>query len=288
MRANLEPVADLLRETADRFVMPRFRTLDPAEIREKAPNDLVTVADEEAEAFLTPRLRDLLPGSVVVGEEAAAADPALLGAYTGEAPVWTIDPVDGTANFAKGNPRFCMMVALSRGDEVVAGWIHDPAGGRLYRAETGAGAVREDLDSGATVPLPPLAEPKGDPRGIISLKYMPQATRKTVRDRAGAYGGGYTSGCAGQDYIRLAEGGTDYAIYRRIMPWDHAAGVLLHREVGGFAAFRCSGSYSPRIHQETLIMARNEALWRDLSTDLFADLDLDTVADSRAGIPRPD
>ncbi|MCR9255983.1 MAG: inositol monophosphatase [Alphaproteobacteria bacterium] len=277
MSLPLDKVGPLLREAADRYVMPRFRSLDEGEIREKGPNDLVTVADEEAEAFLTPRLENLIPGSLVVGEEAASADSGLLDRYAGDDLVWTIDPVDGTANFAKGSPKFCMMVALSRGAELIGGWIYDPAGGRLYRAEAGAGTLRED-DEGDARRLAPLAPRAMAPHGIISLKFMPQEMRQTVRERAGAHGGGYTSGCAGQDYIKLIEGGIDYAIYRRIMPWDHAAGVLLHQEVGGYAAFRRSGAYTPRIHQETLIIARDEGLWQVLSEDLFADLPLDDVA----------
>ena len=73
-------------------------------------NDLVTVADREAELFLTPRLLDLVDG-VVIGEEACASDPGLRA--RADAPVaWTVDPVDGTGNFVAGNERFCCMVAL--------------------------------------------------------------------------------------------------------------------------------------------------------------------------------
>lgn len=268
-----ERVNDLLREAAETFVLPRFQALDPSEIKEKAPNDLVTVADEEAEAFLTPKLRDLIPGSVVVGEEAASATPDILERYGTDDVVWTIDPVDGTANFAKGKPRFAMIVALSKGDHLMGGWIYDPAGGRLYWALDGSGCVRESDDGHSDV-LPQLSSSR-EAHGIISLKYMPQEHRALVRERAKVMGGGYTSGCAGHDYIRLIEGGVDYAIYRRIMPWDHAAGVLLHKEVGGHAAFRSSGRYTTRIHQETLIMARDEALWHNLSDQLFDGLDLD-------------
>ncbi|MBM3573671.1 MAG: inositol monophosphatase, partial [Alphaproteobacteria bacterium] len=85
------------------------------DIKEKTgPKDLVTIADVEAERRLGPVLTDLLPGSVVIGEEAASADPTVLNRLAGEAPVWLIDSVDGTLNFSEGDPRFCVMVPLAR------------------------------------------------------------------------------------------------------------------------------------------------------------------------------
>ena len=62
----------------------------------------------------------MLPGSLVVGEEGVAADPGVLEALSGDAPVWIIDPIDGTANFADGKPIFAVMVALVRRGETVA------------------------------------------------------------------------------------------------------------------------------------------------------------------------
>src|SRR5437879_2711858 len=108
---DLERVTGLIEETAALEILPRFRKLAAGDIREKEPGDLVTVADEAAEARLTPLLTALLPGSLVLGEEAAAADPKLLNRLLGDHPVWVIDPVDGTGNFAAGRPAFAVMVA---------------------------------------------------------------------------------------------------------------------------------------------------------------------------------
>jgi fructose-1,6-bisphosphatase/inositol monophosphatase family enzyme len=63
MTIDMEGVGDLLRQAGREIIMPRFRRLRVDDIREKAQADLVTIADEEAEAFLTPRLEALLPGS---------------------------------------------------------------------------------------------------------------------------------------------------------------------------------------------------------------------------------
>src|SRR5215475_5254326 len=101
---DLARVTSLIEETAGAEILPRFRKLAAGEIREKTPGDFVTVADEAAEARLTPLLSALLPGSLVLGEEAAAADATLLDRLFDTQPVWVIDPVDGTSNFAEGRP----------------------------------------------------------------------------------------------------------------------------------------------------------------------------------------
>ena len=140
----------LLRDAARAEIMPRFRRLGAGDVRRKTgPLDLVTDADEAAERVIAAGLAARFPGCVVVGEEGAAADPALLGRLADADLAFVVDPVDGTANFAAGLPLFgCMAAAIVRG-EVVAGWIHDPLGddtasrcaarGPGSRRRTGAG-----------------------------------------------------------------------------------------------------------------------------------------------------
>jgi fructose-1,6-bisphosphatase/inositol monophosphatase family enzyme len=107
----MDAVSQLMREAADTIVLPVFGRREAAP-EEKEPGEWVTVADRAAEAFLTPRLVDLLPGSVVVGEEAAAAEPSIFGRLGFAGHVWLLDPLDGTANFANGRAPFAVMAAL--------------------------------------------------------------------------------------------------------------------------------------------------------------------------------
>ncbi len=85
-------VTGLIREVTEAVILPRFRNLEQGEVKEKGPNDLVTVADTDAERLLTARLIEMLPGSTVVGEEAVAADAKVLERLKGDAPVWILDP----------------------------------------------------------------------------------------------------------------------------------------------------------------------------------------------------
>jgi len=71
-------VSRLILEVTSTEIMPRYRRLDRGDWREKSPGDIVTIADERAEAALASRLLELVPGSVLVGEESSSKDSALL------------------------------------------------------------------------------------------------------------------------------------------------------------------------------------------------------------------
>jgi fructose-1,6-bisphosphatase/inositol monophosphatase family enzyme len=135
-----ERVAELMRETAAAELLPRFRNLSKAEVRQKRPGDIVTVADLASEQRLASGLAKILPGVPVVGEEAVEKDPGLLElvARPGEA-CWIVDPLDGTANFAAGRDRFAMIICLVQDTKAVAGWILDVPNDRLAVAQRGSG-----------------------------------------------------------------------------------------------------------------------------------------------------
>ena len=135
-------VAALLRAAADEAVLPRWRALRPEQVATKSrPDDLVTVADTEAEAIITAGLRELSPGTPVIGEEAVAADPSLLDGLTTLPAYWLVDPVDGTGNFVDGSPDFGVMAAYVESGEVAAAWIWLPVHDHLAVAVRGAGAT---------------------------------------------------------------------------------------------------------------------------------------------------
>ena len=146
-------VAEAMRKTAAAEILPRFGRLAPSDIAEKRPGETVTVADTAAEAMLTRLLRELAPATVV-GEEGIEAEPSLLARLAGPDPLWIVDPVDGTDNFAKGDKRFGMIVAFARGGETLAGWILDPLEDRVVWAAKGEGAWMNGERLAATLPAP--------------------------------------------------------------------------------------------------------------------------------------
>lgn len=220
-------VSALMRAVASTAVLPRFRRLAAHEIAEKAPGELVTAVDLEAERRLADGLATLCPSARIVGEEAAADDPRLLDTV-GQGLVWLIDPLDGTANFAAGREPFGMMVALVEDGFTLAGWILAPSTGRLCHAEHGGGATVDG------VPVTTRSSGRIPPIAALGTHFMSPEHRARVHARAeGRFDVRPVPRCAAESYARLALGHDDVALFQRTLPWDHAAGALFLTEAGG-------------------------------------------------------
>lgn len=259
-------VSALIAGAAAIEIMPRFRHLAEDEIRAKsAPDDLVTVADEAMERRLSTELCQLLPGSVVIGEEAAAADPSLHELISGPAPVWVIDPLDGTSSFAAGRTAFGVIVALVARGETLMGWIHNPNTMETVAAERGSGAWLGDTKLTVTVAVPPSVAAL---RGAMATKFFPQPIRERLDSRRALFRRHRQSHAAG-DYVQLVNGSLDFALYQRTLPWDHAAGALIHAEAGGYSARLDGTPYRPVHREGGLLAAPDRATWDYLHAVLF-------------------
>jgi fructose-1,6-bisphosphatase/inositol monophosphatase family enzyme len=266
---DIDAVARLIAEAAAEEIMPRFAKLAVGDVREKGPGDLVTIADEAVERRLAPQLIGLLPGSCVIGEEEAAVDVSVLQRLEEPAPVWIIDPVDGTANFAAGKGDFGVMVALVQAGRTVAGWIHDPVNKRMATAERGAGAW---LDGKRLAVAPPPADP-AELSGTLLVGFHgdPELGRR-IQQRRERIRAVKSRRCAATEYLQLATGQMHFALFSRLMPWDHAPGVLIHAEAGGYNGYiDDGGGYEPaRITAKGLLLAPDRASWQALYDRLIA------------------
>ncbi|MFD7815291.1 inositol monophosphatase family protein [Streptomyces sp. NPDC059785] len=223
-------VEEAVRTAAATEIMPRHRQLAAYEIDQKAgPHDLVTDADRNAEAYLTKVLPELLPGSVVVGEEAVHADPATYEALKGGAPVWIVDPVDGTRQFVRGETGFCTLVALALDGVLHASWTYAPAREQFATAIRGRGAVLdgEPLTAGSPGPGSELSVAHSHPDYTTDEQKHALLALRTegVRPRP--------CGSAGLEYLAVARGELDATAFSWEAAWDHAAGLLLVEEAGG-------------------------------------------------------
>ena len=268
--ADLAALADILRAAAAAEILPRFRRLAAGDIREKTgPLDLVTEADEAAERHISAALARRFPGAVVVGEEATAADPALLGALAGADLAFVVDPVDGTSNFAWGLPLFgCMAAAIVRG-EVVASVILDPVTGSAAMALRGEGAWTEEADGRRSDLRVAAAVPLGDMTGAASWRFLPEPQKSRIARRLDRVAASFVYRCAAHEYRLAATGHCHYLLYGKLMPWDHAPGWLLHREAGGFSARFDGSPYAPTLTSGGLICTPDEESFHNLRAALL-------------------
>ena len=242
---DVRAVTALVEHVARTVVRPRFRSLLAGDVSEKSPGDLLTVVDLAAEAALTAGLAEITPGVPVVGEEAVEHDPSLPDILAAADLAWIVDPIDGTYAFVTGSPDHAVIVALVERGVPIGGWICLPEYEQTFVALRGLGAWCNG------VRLPRLTPDLTDLRGGVAMEFLPggsDALPDDVRERVeagiggiGAQAHGSTQLWSGPTYARIAGGHEDFVFYWRTRPWDHAAGAVLIRELGGVSR-RLDGS----------------------------------------------
>jgi fructose-1,6-bisphosphatase/inositol monophosphatase family enzyme len=263
-------VIALLRNVARTEILPRFKNLRAEDVRIKAgPLDPVTIADEAAEVALRAGLNALFPSDDVIGEEAVASGEASLARLAAPGRVWVLDPIDGTANFTAELPLFGVMAALIEEDEILAGFIFDPFGDDCAYALRGQGAFLRAAD-GRERRLR-VAEPVPVKRmvGSMSWRFMAEPLRSHVLHRLDRLAAVTDYRCAAHQYRMLAGGHCHVQMFRKLMPWDHAAGVLLHREAGGYGKHFDGSEYRPTHVTGGLLLAPDEVSWEALADALL-------------------
>lgn len=198
----------------------------PRIIEYKSDVDIVTEADRRSEALIVERLRTCFPGHGLVAEEGSRHEAA--SDYC-----WYVDPLDGTTNFAHGYPVFAVSVALTAGEELLVGVVHDPMRGETFHAARGEGAwLNQKRIHVSTTPR--LSE---------SLLATGFPSRKRHENPNVLYYHRFTllshgvrrAGSAALDLCYVACGRFDGFWEFNLKPWDTAAGVLVAREAGGVA-----------------------------------------------------
>jgi fructose-1,6-bisphosphatase/inositol monophosphatase family enzyme len=275
-------IAEILAEAARVEIMPRFKALTEGEVRHKSSVfDPVTEADEAAERFISAALRASFPGALIVGEEAASADPSLLDRL-GDAPLaFVVDPIDGTRNFIAGLPLFGVMAAAIVRGSVVAGVIHDPVCQDTVQALQGGGAwlcrdgrPAQRLHVAAAAPLDRM-------EGIVGTHFLPEPMRTTVLNNLPRLGSATWLRCAAHEYRMAAAGFCHVLFFNRLMPWDHAPGWLLHQEAGGYSAHFDGKGYKPTHTVGGLICAPDRASWQLVRDGLLATAAAAGLSDKR-------
>jgi fructose-1,6-bisphosphatase/inositol monophosphatase family enzyme len=251
---ELHAVTALIEQVARTVVMPRFGSLTAGEVEQKSTpgylDDLVTIVDREAEASLTEGLCAIV-GAEVIGEEAAHERPDALAGLKSAGPLWIVDPLDGTRNFAGGNDAFGTMVAFALDGTVQASWIVLPARGESFAATRGGGSLR----NGRPVRVP-AESPAGPLRGTFLTRFMPNDRRDAVRALTGADFIQCGSGAAAVEYTDVLSGRTDFVVYYRLLPWDHGAPALVLTEAGGTVTHLDGRPYTLQSSDQVTIVAR--------------------------------
>jgi myo-inositol-1(or 4)-monophosphatase len=198
--------------------------LEALNVVQKGRMDYASEVDADAEKVIVKELKRAYPEYGVFGEE---------GGVQGERRhMWVIDPLDGTSNYLRGVPHYCVSIALVENGEPTDAVIFDPLRNELFTASRGAGAVLNDRRIR-------VAERKDLEGTMIHTGFAPRernrasAQLKAV-DALLVHGEDIRrTGSAALDLAYVACGRADAYFEAGVKAWDIAAGLLLVREAGG-------------------------------------------------------
>ena len=209
---------------AGNVLLRHMYRLDALNVVEKDRMDYASEVDGLAEAEIIKEFRRSTPDYAILGEENGSIGS---GRFT-----WVIDPLDGTSNYLRGIPHYCVSIALVENGEPIHGVIFDPLRNELFTASRGSGtqlnekrvrvADRKDLAGAMTVTGFP---PRERPRASAHLKCVDSLLTEAEDIRR--------TGSAALDLAYVACGRADAYFEAGVKPWDIAAGALMVREAGG-------------------------------------------------------
>ena len=261
-----------MHEVAQAEILPRFRAITADAIRAKtAADDIVTDADIAAERVLSERLAARFPGIEIIGEEAVSDDASILSRLADADLAGVIDPVDGTWHFAHGTPMFGSILAIVSGGKTIAGIIHYPVLGDFLVARPGEGAWHVSEDGTHTRLTAATPTPIDEMHGFIPLHMFEPDMRAQLAPRVLKFLRVTTWRCSAWEYRMLATGAMSFCLNESLKPWDHAAGVLIHTEAGGYAATLTGDAYRPTLKVGRLLVAPDRVSWNALVEALTID-----------------
>ncbi len=240
-------VAIKLARQANNILKKKFSRLGVENIKFKEHKSIVTSVDIEINKLLISKLHEAFPNDLIVSEE----DHDIPG-KNGKA--WYIDPIDGTANFARGSKLFGVSIGMTKNEEVELGVIGLPMQKEIYFSQKGLGVFEKNKKI--------IPQPQNGARPLYLVGAASPRARQKLKDfinksdmttyNAQMYG------CAVEHLTAVATGRASASIMMDIHPWDVVAGVAMVREAGGIVTNLWGETWTT---QDKTIVAANKENW---------------------------
>jgi len=222
LQHRLDTALRIAREAGE-LALGHFRALELLSIESKGHQDLVSNADREVELFVRQELARAFPEDGIIGEEHAPT-----AGTSGH--VWVIDPIDGTANFVRGIPAWCVVIASTKHGVTELGVIHEPSTGETFSAARGGGA---HLD-GRPMSVSKAGSLAEGMVGTGSSNRRPLQHVVELISLLSADGGVFFRNASGALMLAYVAAGRLLGYCEEHMnPWDCLAGLLMIEEAGG-------------------------------------------------------
>lgn len=226
MLPDIDALQSLVRQAAREELLPRFRRVGH---QVKSDGSILTEADLAMDRALRRQLAELWPAVTFLSEEMSRDQQERLLRDVAQ-PLWVLDPLDGTSNFAAGLPFFTVSLALVVESRVVLGVVYDPIRDETFAARAGQGATlnRDPLRAH------PTQFPLERAVALVDFKRLPPALRNRLAQQA-PYSSQRNFGSCALEWCWMASGRGHIYLHGGMKLWDFAAGSLILSEAGGYS-----------------------------------------------------
>ncbi len=233
MRIGALNIAIKAARQAGNIIIRNQHKVDTLSVVEKERMDYASEIDRMAEAEIFRELKKAFPDHALVGEESGAIGKSK---YT-----WLIDPLDGTHNYLRGFPHFCVSIALLENNKPMVAVVFDPLRNELFTAMKGSGTqlnerrLRVTARAGLQGALLATGFPFRQRKHLDAQLAMTHSLLQSAEDIR-------RTGSAALDLCYVAAGRLDGYFEIGLKPWDMAAGALIVQEAGGMVGDFTGGS----------------------------------------------
>ena len=247
-------IREILFNISKSVIIPSFGNLAEKQISYKNGLDIVTDIDIAVELYLSKHLSKLIKNSNFIGEEIYSKKPSILKYYLSDEYCWTVDPIDGTNNFAKSKENFAVMVALTKNKTIVQTFIYKPITDDFMCADKNGTFLNNKK---ITLKKDTLIE---NAVGSMSTKYWEDFIESKIISIKNSFREVNSYGSIGCEYFDIALGLRDFTLLSRLYPWDHIPGVYIVRRSGGHDCHFDKKEYKFYENSKNLVVSNSKVL----------------------------
>ena len=257
MQTDLSIIKNIVKQASVDELLPRY-TQVAAEY--KADGSLVTEADIAMQNSIAAALQEHYPDTILLSEEMSKEEQQQ--ALTAGVPVWCLDPLDGTSNFAAGIPYFAVSLSLIHHQNVIMGIVYDPIRDEFFSASDDQPArINDEL----LQPNESLTE-LNKSIAIIDFKRLnPELSTRLVQQQPFASQRNF--GASALDWCWLAANRGQLYLHGRQNIWDYSAGQYIFEKAGGHSCtLEGETVYINQLEGRSVVAACNRTLhsnWMD-------------------------
>ncbi len=252
---DLEQLRQIVINAAREELLPRFTKVSRYD---KADGSFITAADLAVQQRIETELKQYWPHIACLGEEMTEIEQNNL-INDPSRPLWILDPLDGTSNFAAGLPFFSTSLALLHQGEIILGVVYDPSRDECFSARKDDGAWCNNTALGQHTPLGPLKKSTA----LVDFKRLPSALGHRLLDDT-PYSSQRSHGSVALDWCWMAAGRCHVYLHGKQKLWDYAAGYLIFCEMAGHACTLTGEQvYQPNLEPRSAVAALDQGLFQE-------------------------